>query len=173
MTRDSAKYPALMSWSCDSRYCSRQGTWQNNKGEDYEYLYEWIAGALTKGPENKEKIDRLRNRDFISEDGKVNVMVVKDNMWKFFERIPELDQEIKDEFAKYAMDQAIQNAKYYPEHMREFQIYRFFNGFISPMEALMVLDELYDNGVFKALTEEERVTSQLLVFSDRLPVVEG
>ena len=128
-----------------------------------------MNGSLTKGPENKEKIDRLRSREFISEDGKVNVMVVKDDMLKFIERIPELDSEIKDEFAQYAMDQAIQTAKYYPEHMQDFQIYRFFHGFISPMEALMVLDELYDTGVFKPLLEEERVTSQLLMFSDILP----
>ena len=169
MTRSSMKYPSVMSWSCDSRYSSRQGTWKNNRGEDYEYLYEWMNGSLTKGPENKEKIDRLRSREFISEDRKVNVMVVKDDMFKFFERIPELDSEIKDEFAQYAMDQAIQTAKYYPEHMQDFQIYRFFHDFISPMEALMVLDELYDTGVFKPLLEEERVTSQLLMFSDILP----
>ena len=36
-------------------------------------------------------------------------------------------------------------------------------------EELSAVDELYDSGVFKPLTEEERVTSQLLVFSDRLP----
>ncbi len=169
MTRDSAKYPSLMSWSSDSRLCSRQGSWQNNKGEDYEYLYEWIKGSLTKGPENKEKFDRLRSRNFISEDGKVNVMVVRDNMWDFFGRIPELDAEIKEEFAKCAMDQAIQTTKYYPEHMRDYQIYRFFHDYITPMQALMVLDELYDSGVFRPLTEDERITSQLLVFSDILP----
>ncbi|MBR5421787.1 MAG: hypothetical protein IK115_11605 [Lachnospiraceae bacterium] len=169
MTRDSSKYPALMSWSVDSRYCSRQGTWMNNKGEDYEYLYEWMNASLTKGPENKEKIDRLRSRNFITEDGKVNVMVVKENMRSFFDRIPELDASIKEEFAKYAMDQAIQSAKDYPEQMKDYQIYRFFHDFITPVEALMVLDELYNEGVFRLLKEEERTSSQLLVFSDILP----
>ena len=97
------------------------------------------------------------------------VMVVKEEMQKFFDRIPELDKEIKDEIAGFAMEQAVESAKSYPKHMQDYQIYRFFNGFITPSEALMAVDELYDSGVFNPLTEEERVTSQLLVFSDRLP----
>jgi RNA polymerase sigma factor (sigma-70 family) len=169
MYRDSKKYKSLNSWSCDTRLCSRQGMWQNNKAEDYEALYEWICGSLTTGPENEEKFRRLHDRGFISKDGKVMVMVVKEEMQKFFDRIPELDKEIKDEIAGFAMEQAVESAKSYPKHMQDYQIYRFFNGFITPSEALMAVDELYDSGVFKPLTEEERVTSQLLVFSDRLP----
>jgi RNA polymerase sigma factor (sigma-70 family) len=169
MYRDSKKYKSLNSWSCDTRLCSRQGMWQNNKAEDYEALYEWICGSLTTGPENEEKFRRLHDRGFISKDGKVMVMVVKEEMQKFFDRIPELDKEIKDEIAGFAMEQAVESAKSYPKHMQDYQIYRFFNGFITPSEALMAVDELYDSGVFKPLTEEERVTSQLLMFSDRLP----
>lgn len=169
MYRDSKKYKSLNSWSCDTRFCSRQGMWQNNKAEDYEALYEWICGSLTTGPENEEKFRRLHDRGFISKDGKVMVMVVKEEMQKFFDRIPELDKEIKDEIAGFAMEQAVESAKSYPKHMQDYQIYRFFNGFITPSEALMAVDELYDSGVFKPLTEEERITSQLLVFSDRLP----
>lgn len=169
MYRDSKKYKSLNSWSCDTRLCSRQGMWQNNKAEDYEALYEWICRSLTTGPENEEKFRRLHDRRFISKDGKVMVMVVKEEMQKFFDRIPELDKEIKDEIAGFAMEQAVESAKSYPKHMQDYQIYRFFNGFITPSEALMAVDELYDNGVFKPLTEEERITSQLLVFSDRLP----
>ncbi|MBO4497941.1 MAG: sigma-70 family RNA polymerase sigma factor [Lachnospiraceae bacterium] len=169
MYRDSKKYKSLNSWSCDTRLCSRQGRWQNNKAEDYEALYEWICGSLTTGPENEEKFRRLHDRGFISKDGKVMVMVVKEEMQKFFDRIPELDKEIKDEIAGFAMEQAVESAKSYPKHMQDYQIYRFFNGFITPSEALMAVDELYDSGVFNPLTEEERVTSQLLVFSDRLP----
>ena len=169
MYRDSKKYKSLNSWSCDTSLCSRQGMWQNNKAEDYEALYEWICGSLTTGPENEEKFRRLHDRGFISKDGKVMVMVVKEEMQKFFDRIPELDKEIKDEIAGFAMEQAVESAKSYPKHMQDYQIYRFFNGFITPSEALMAVDELYDSGVFKPLTEEERITSQLLVFSDRLP----
>ncbi|MCR4721916.1 MAG: RNA polymerase sigma factor [Lachnospiraceae bacterium] len=169
MYRDSKKYKSLNSWSCDTRLCSRQGMWQNNKAEDYEALYEWICGSLTTGPENEEKFRRLHDRGFISKDGKVMVMIVKEEMQKFFERIPELDKEIKDEIAGFAMEQAVESAKSYPKHMQDYQIYRFFSGFITPAEALMAVDELYDSGVFKPITEEERITSQLLVFSDKLP----
>jgi len=34
---------------------------------------------------------------------------------------------------------------------------------------MMVMDILYQNGTFRPLTKEEKVTSQLLMFADRLP----
>ena len=33
----------------------------------------------------------------------------------------------------------------------------------------MVMDILYNNGIFKPLTENEKVTSNLIMFADRLP----
>ena len=33
----------------------------------------------------------------------------------------------------------------------------------------MVLDEMYDRGIFRPLKKDEMVTSQLLTFCDRLP----
>jgi hypothetical protein len=35
--------------------------------------------------------------------------------------------------------------------------------------AMIVLDKLYDSGEYKPLTESEKATANLLVFSDRLP----
>ena len=44
------------------------------------------------------------------------------------------------------------------------------NGNISPNSlAVLVLNKLYENGTFKPLTENEKVTSQLIMFSDKLP----
>ncbi len=42
-------------------------------------------------------------------------------------------------------------------------------GFIGAKVALMVMDLLYADGTFKPLTEEERVSSNLIMFSDVLP----
>ena len=41
------------------------------------------------------------------------------------------------------------------------------------MTALLVLDTLYADGVFRPLTEAERAAFGLLVFSDKLPGPEG
>ena len=45
-----------------------------------------------------------------------------------------------------------------------------FEGFISQEVPIMVLDKLYANGTFKPLTEKERVTANLIMFSDVLPL---
>lgn len=42
MWRSSEKYPSVVSWSVDSKYCSRKDNWKNNLTSDYEYLYEYI-----------------------------------------------------------------------------------------------------------------------------------
>lgn len=90
MNRRSAKYPNLFAWSVDSRYSSREGRWKNNLTSDYEYLYEFIKGDISDTPANSEKIERLRERGFISEDGSVNIMIFKGKREELFDRIPAL-----------------------------------------------------------------------------------
>ena len=92
MDRRSQKYP-LFSWSIDSRYSSRTGTWKNNLTSDYEYLYEFMTGAITDNPANAEKFKRLRERQFLSEDNHVNIMVMKEKADDFFEKIVQKNKE--------------------------------------------------------------------------------
>ena len=169
MTRGSQKYQGLNSWSIDSRFCSREGAWQNNKVEDYEALYEWMTGAISDSKVNEEKVNRLRERKFLSDDNKVNIMVVKSTLEEFDKQIPSLDKEIQDEFADIALDISMESAKQYPPQIQDLQIFTMMYFYIGNMEAMMVLDELYDTGVFKPLSENEKVTSQLIMFADRLP----
>ena len=42
-------------------------------------------------------------------------------------------------------------------------------NFVGNSVGVMVMDILYGNGTFRTLTENERITSQLIMFSDRLP----
>ena len=60
-------------------------------------------------------------------------------------------------------------AKNYPPQMQDLIVSWNTNGFVGNVVALMVMDILYGDGTFKALTEEEKVTSQLIMFSDILP----
>ena len=46
---------------------------------------------------------------------------------------------------------------------------RIRGGFIGSTVALMVRDIFYGEGMFRPLTEAERVTANLLMFSDMLP----
>lgn len=169
MTRDSKKYPNLYSWSADSRFDSRTGAWMNNKTEDFEYIYEVMTGAIADTTANKEKYDRLYERKFLTGNEKINIMIMKGNFADFDKLIPALDKEIVDQFAGYALDQAIVVAKDYPPQMQDLVIVDFVQQFIGNQVAMMVLDLLYEKGIFKPLTENEKVSANLMMFSDRLP----
>ena len=169
MTRNSCKYP-VECWSVDSRYSSREGGWQNNIGTDYEYLYEFITGSLADNSANEDKFKRLRERKFLSDDNKVNIMIVQGKAEDFFSKIPELDDKFKKKFADYAFEYAQVKARDYPPQMRDLIISLTAGGFVGNNEvALMLMDILYGNGTFKLLTQQEKITSNLIMFSDVLP----
>ncbi len=169
MNRWSEKYPSIYAWSVDSRYSSRTGGWKNNRTSDYEYLYEFLTGAIENTPANKEKFDRLKKRGFLTEDNKVNIMVMQGEAKAFFAKLSELDEATKKTFADYALEHAMLVAKKYPPQMRDLVVARYVNAFVDSTVALMVMDILYENGTFRPLTEGEKVTSNLLMFCDQLP----
>lgn len=169
MTRYSEKYP-VYSWSIDSRYSSRKGGWENNLTSDYEFLYEFMTDAIADDLVNADKFKRLRERQFISENNQVNIMVVQGKAEDFFDKIPELDEKFKKQFADYAFEYAQTIARDYPPQMRDLIFSWTAGGFISNVVALMVMDILYANGTFQALTDREKITSNLILFTDVLPL---
>ena len=169
MTRDSRKYPSVFSWAIDSRLSSRKGAWMNNDYKDYEYVYEFISGMISDNAANAEKFKRLRERQFITKDNQANIMIVKGHHQDLFNKIPVLDDKIKGKFAKIVLEFALMEAKYYPPQMQDLILNWTVEGFIGSQVALMVMDILYERGTFKPLTEQEKVTSNLLMFCDRLP----
>lgn len=171
MNRYSEKYPAVGSWSIDTRYSSRVGAWKNNHNADYEYLYEHMIGAISAdNAANEEKYKRLHDRGFIDEDNKVNIMVLKGNYETITSTVPHLDEEISRMFADMALEYASAVAKDYPIQMHDLVIVDEAGSFIANnIVALMVMDTLYSNGTFRPLTENERVTSNLIMFSDVIP----
>lgn len=169
MNRCSGKYPAVGSWSVDTRLCSREGAWKENLGTDYEYLYEYMGGMLPENEANKEKYNRLKVRRYLTEDNKVNIMVAKWSREEFLAKIPRAGEEIKRKFADYVLELAMKEARKYPSQMQDLIVERVGEGFIGNTVALMVMDNLYENGTFRPLTEQEKVTSQLIMFSDILP----
>ena len=169
MTRASEKYPCLFSWSMDSRFDSRKGAWQNNLNSDYESLYEIITGAITESKATSDKFARLRKRGFLTKDGKINIMIVKSSWNDFKNMLPSPDKSLLDEFAKYALEQAMIQAKQYPPQIQDRFVYDFMDWAVGSTVAMMVLDELYDSRTFRPLTEDEKVTANLLMFADKLP----
>ena len=169
MNRWSEKYPSVYAWSVDTRYSSRTGAWRNNLTSDYEYLYEFMTGAIENTPANKEKFDRLRARGYLTEDNKVNIMVMRGEANAFFSKLPELSEEVKRTFVNYALEHAMLIAKDYPSQMRDLVVARYVDAFVNQTAGLMVMDILYENGTFRPLTEQEKITANLLMFCDQLP----
>ena len=169
MNRWSDKYSAVYSWSIDSRLSSRKGYWMNNLTSDYEYVYELLNGTLTQNEANAEKFARLKEREFITEDGEVNIMLVKGNCEDFFAKIPELEESYKEKVAPFALEYAAMIGKQYPPQMQDLITAYEVGGFISNSVAIMVMDILYADGTFKPVTEREAVTTNLLMFTDILP----
>ncbi len=128
-----------------------------------------MTGEISDTPANADKFKRLRERKFITPDNKVNIMVIKGKSEDFFDTIPSLDDIVKKEFAGYALESAEVIARNYPPQMRDLIISTHAGNFVSNHVAVMVMDILYKNGTFKPLTENERVTSDLIMFCDRLP----
>jgi hypothetical protein len=95
-------------------------------------------------------------------------MVAKGEADEFFKKIPSLDDNFKKKFAEYALEAATAVAQNYPPQMRDLVISWSAGGFISNPVAVMVMDVLYENGTFKALSDKEKVTSNLIMFCDVL-----
>lgn len=169
MTRGSDKYPDVYAVAWDSRFCSRKGGWQNNGSGDYEYVYEWMRGMIDDSPANAEKLARLQERQFLTEDGKINIMVVNGTVATLTERFPALDETVKTRFYDFALEQATLEAKAYPPQMQDLIVWDRVRSFIGNTVAMMVLDILYENGTFRPLNEQEKVSANLLMFCDRLP----
>ena len=149
MNRWSDKYSAVYSWSIDSRFSSRKGHWENNLTSDYEYVYELLNGTLTKNEANAEKFARLKERQFITEDGEVNIMLVKGNCEDFFSKIPELEESYKEKIVPFALEYAAMIGKQYPPQMQDLITAYEVGGFISNSVAIMVMDIQIQHVVFQ------------------------
>ena len=96
-------------------------------------------------------------------------MIVRADPDNFFSKLPPLDEKFKKLFADHALEEATLLSNDYPPQMRDYVMNWNVFGFIGREVAIMVMDILYKNGTFRQLTDEEKVTSNLLMFCDRLP----
>lgn len=165
MTRISGKYPSVYAWSLDSTLDSRTGGFSNNLTSDYDALYEVITGDIADTKANTEKFERLRERKLITDDGQVNIIVINSDYKAFTDKLPAPKKQLLDEFAEYALEQAVQVAGQYPARMQDYVVWEFVNRFIGNDVAIYVLRKLYERGVLKAPAETEMSAANLLMFA--------
>lgn len=166
MTRWSEKYGDRVSaWSIDTKFDRREGAWQNNRTEDYEYLYEFLCGKLPKGMETVDKYQRLYDRKYLGENDEVQVIVAKNGS---LDHLPLLSDELKNKLSTYAGMNYECRKKYYPAQMHD--LIRSYSRYVlEPRTWLLILDSMMEEGTLPNFTETERTALNLIVFSDRLP----
>lgn len=166
MTRGGDKYgDRVTSWSIDSDLDTREGSWQNNRIEDYEYLYEFLCGKLPKGEENAEKYQRLYERKFLGDNDEVQVIVAKNDALKDLPKFPDA---LKAKLATYA-GRAYELVKdSYPTQMQD--LIRDQSRYVLlPRMPMAIIDSMITDGTLSDFTDAQRTTLNLIVFSDKLP----
>ena len=167
MTRSKGKYDwRVFGWSVDSVLDVREGYWENNRLEDYEYLYEFVCGKLPKGEENAEKYQRLYDRKFLGENDEVQVIVAKSNALQ--EDFPKFSEELKAKLATYAGKAYELIKDGYPAHMHD--LLRSESQYVlQSWTPMYIIDSMIADGTLPNFTEKQRITLNLLVFLHKLP----
>lgn len=173
MTRGSEKYP-VSSWQLDTYYDRRSDGWRNNLYTDYEYVYEFITGALKKERSQIEKYRRLCDKGYIVDtDGQdeVNLIVVKKDEGEA--HLKALLPAPSDEICALAekLDSEIYEIcrVLYPAHMQ--QMCRAMNTDCMAGNGMRmrVIEKMLENGQL-ALPSKKRANGiTTLMFSDILP----
>ena len=102
----------------------------------------------------------------------MNLIVAADKNWaigKGGDLIYSIPEDMKRQFTDIALEHAMAVAKNYPPQVRDYIVGGQAKYFLGNISAMMVLDIMYGDGTFKALTEDERVSANLIMFADVLP----
>ena len=168
MRRDTNKYPVL-SWQLTTFYDTRKLDWADNRWQDYEYLYEFMTGRITKSPEDIEKYMRLREKGYLTADDEVNIICSRPATWiensKLWSVIPEPDENeraLLDELAEKLKRLVVPR---YPEQMRK--VAELYNS--CPEISMYVIERLVASGALKKPSELRAPGLCTIMFSDRLP----
>lgn len=177
MTRGGGKYP-LAAWQINTYYDKRPGAWMNNLYTDYEYLYEFMTGVLTKEPAQIEKYTRLYEKGYLlqrEDTDEINIIIARENnTGNIYESalrqaMPSITPELAD--LGKTMDEEVYaiNREGYPEHMQGLCRAWSSNSIGHYSIRMRVMEQLLDAGVITLPAPERLAGLTTLMFADRLP----
>jgi len=157
------------SWQLTTYYDTRTNDYEDNRYEDYCWLYDVITGKMPKLPENADKYKRLFDKGYLAAEGAneyVN-MVVSSKPWDeliaALPAPPENFKQISDELGKAVYDLAKDK---FPPHIRELHRLRYSNCLSEQDFVTYVLAQLIDDGVLKPLTDVQKASVNTIMFCD-------
>ena len=170
MRRERGKYP-IKAWQLTTYYGSQCGGWRDNLDSDYEYLYEFFSGKISKEDSQIDKFKRLYDKGYIVNiDGTdfVNIVVIKDKD-TFISNLPLITEELKILGVEYDNEMYNIIKDMYPKHMLGLCRAWSSNCFCSNFTRIRVVEQLLKNGTLKLPTETQRHGLTTILFSDVLP----
>ena len=164
------------SWQITSYYDNRIKDCMEFKGEDFECLYEYITGKLTKTTENADKFKMLFDKGYLVTEGDseyVNIIIAdnpENNPTQYFMDLlpapPEEFKAIGEEFDKEV--QNLDNSRH-PEHIRDLHRMWNSNNLCDQNLIAYVFELLLEDGTLKPLTENQKHSVNTIMFCDVLP----
>ena len=162
----------VSSWQLTTYYDKRNLDYEDNRYEDYLWLYEYITGAISKTPVYADKFKRLYDKGYLVDEGTkeyVNMVVSSKSYGDFVKLLPapsdairQLGDRLDNELYSLEKDQ-------FPSHMKELYRLRCSNSFSEQDFVAYVLAELVADGTLKPLTDAQKVSVNTIMFCDVIP----
>jgi RNA polymerase sigma factor (sigma-70 family) len=159
-------------WQINTYYDDRVGGWQENLDSDYEWLYEYMSGKITKEAEYNDKFKRLFDKGYlINKDGSeyVNMIVCAIPHEEFAAALPALPEEFKA--LSEELDEEIFKIEktLFPAHVQDLVRARSINSLPCNAVRARVLEQLAVAGTLKPLTDTQKYSVNTILFCDTLP----
>ena len=164
----------ISSWQLTTCYDTRDNNFEDNRYEDYLWLYEYITGAITKEETHAGKFKRLFDKGYLVAEGSseyVNMVMFATNdlnngLEELLPSPPDVLIQASEELDKALF--AIEKENY-PTHMQELCRLWNSNSFSAQDFVTYVLAELVADGTLKPLTDAQKAAVNTIMFSPVLP----
>jgi predicted DNA-binding transcriptional regulator len=175
------KYP-VDAWQLSSCFDDRSGRledyfskdirWKDSLIMDYEYLYEYMTGKITKDPVHADKFKRLYDKGYLVTKGNseyVNIIVMTLSQNEFTDMLPAIPDELKAVCEEVDKEVFMIKKAHYPPHMQDLCRIRFTNCLALNDNRMRVLEQLIAAGTLKPLTASQKLSVNTIMFCDVLP----
>ena len=144
----------------------------DNLTEDYEWLYEYICGKITKEPAHADKFKRLFDKGYLVTKGDseyVNMIVCATSNEEFIAALPEMPEEFKALSEEFDEEMHKIEKTQFPAHVQALVRAWTTNSLARNTVKTRVLELLVADCTLKPLTDAQKHSVNTIMFCDTLP----